>query len=72
MSQKLFWRGHRISAIAALSLDGILDVEFEPDSVNTDRFLEFVEHSLLPHLLPVGNPCNIVMCMHACSNAHRQ
>ena len=65
VSQKLFWRGRRISAIAALSLDGILDVEFEPDSVNTDRFLEFVEHSLLPHLLPVGNPCSIVIMDNA-------
>ena len=49
---KLLAKGKRVSAIAALSLEGVVDVKFVHDSVDGDTFANFVELSLLPHLLP--------------------
>ena len=41
-----------MSAIAALSLEGVVDVMFVHGSVDRDTFANFLERSLLPHLLP--------------------
>ena len=51
-STKPLAKGKRVSAIAALSLEGVVDVKFVHGSVDGDTFANFVELSLLPHLLP--------------------
>lgn len=48
----LLVRGRRYSAIAAMSLDGIVDVHITGESVDGEKFCEFIEKNLLPHLLP--------------------
>ena len=48
----LLVRGKRYSAIAAMSLDGIVDVHITSESVNGDTFCEFIERNLLPQMLP--------------------
>lgn len=48
----LLVRGKRYSAIAAMSLDGIVDVHITSESVNGDTFYEFIERNLLPQMLP--------------------
>ena len=35
-----------------MSYDGILDVQIEHESVDGDKFLEFIERNLLPNLMP--------------------
>ena len=50
-STKLLAKGKRVSAIAALSLEGAMDVLFVHGS-DGDTFANFTERSLVPHLLP--------------------
>ena len=47
----LLFRGERISAIACLSVECFLDVSVKGTS-DGDEFYEFVNTSLVPHLLP--------------------
>ncbi len=60
-------RGKRVSAIAAISSIGILDVQFLKGSVDGEIFANFVELSVLPHLLPFDgvNPNSIVVMDNA-------
>lgn len=64
---KVLTRGERVSTIAALSSEGILDVQFVHGSVNGEIFANFVELSVLPHLLPFDgtNPNSIVVMDNA-------
>ena len=41
-----------MSVIAAMTVNGILDVQLEHGSVNGDTFLEFKRKCVLPHLMP--------------------
>ena len=43
-------RGKRISAIAAICSEGVIDVEFTTGSVNGDKFLDFVRGSVIPSI----------------------
>ena len=52
VSKKLLVRGQRVSAIASLSTDGILDCVTYTGSVTGDKFKHFIRHSLLPQLQP--------------------
>ena len=45
-------RGKRISAIAAICSDGLLGVELVMDSVNGDKFADFVRGTLIPNMHP--------------------
>ena len=47
---KLLVRGERVSAIGAITLNGILDYKFIRETTNGDLFLDFIEENLLPHL----------------------
>ena len=51
-AQKLVARGRHVSAICAMSLSGVLECQFENGSVNGETFRNFIEKSLLPHLMP--------------------
>lgn len=42
----------RISTVAALSIDGLLCTSSERGTTNAERFLQFLEHDLLPTLQP--------------------
>ena len=52
ISKKLLVRGQRISAIAAMSTEGILDCYTVTGSVNGSQFSDFVEQAQLPQLQP--------------------
>ena len=45
-------RGRRISAIAAMSINGVLDVNLCTHGVDGETFLMFLRKTLLPHLMP--------------------
>ena len=49
---RLLVRGKRISAIAAMSSEGLLDVELSTGAVNADKFADFVRGSLIPNMQP--------------------
>lgn len=70
--QKLLVRGRRISAIAALSwTGGILDVEITNESVDGDKFYDFLCGTLIPSMHPYdGLSSNSVVIMDNCSIHH--
>lgn len=55
--------GQQISAIAFMSVNGMLDCKAVNHSVNGDDFYEFVQSTLLPHLMPYdgNNPHSVVI-----------
>ena len=60
-------KGQRLSAIAAISIDGVIDVDIASNSVNRDRFCHFIEHYLQPQLMPFNgiNPRSVVILDNA-------
>lgn len=64
-------RGQRISAIAAISTDGLLGVDLDTGSVNGEKFYDFVRGTLIPEMLPFNgmNPKSIAI-MDNCSVHH--
>lgn len=52
VARKFTFRGDRVNAICAISMDGLLDFYTTTSSVNSDKFLHFIEHALIPHLQP--------------------
>ena len=48
--RKFTFRGDRVNAVCAISTDGLLDFYTTATSVNSDKFLHFVEHAPVPHL----------------------
>jgi transposase len=60
-------RGIKVSAVAAVALDGLVSVQCSRDSINEDVFCEFLERYLLPHLLPFNgvNPRSVVILDNA-------
>lgn len=45
-------RGKRVSAVAAICTEGLIDVELTTGSVDGDKFLDFVQGSLIPNMYP--------------------
>ena len=66
-TKKLLVRGKRYSIIAAMCIDGILDVYITDKTVNSETFCTFLEQCLLPHLLPFNgvNPRSVVIMDNA-------
>ena len=66
-SHSLLVRGKRFSAIGILSVNGILDTFITSDNVNAEVFQEFVEKSLIRHVMPFNgyNPHSIVILDNA-------
>lgn len=52
MYHRLLARGQRVSAIAAISCDGLLECELVTGTVSGEVFLEFVRGRLIPQMLP--------------------
>ena len=63
--------GRETSAVGVTSAEGILECHIVSGNVNADSFEEFVERSLLPHLMPFNdiNPHSIVV-LDNCSIHH--
>ncbi len=68
---RLLVQGKRVSAIAAISSDGLVDVELTTGSVNSDKFLDFVRGSLIPNMMPFDG-CNSksILILDNCSIHH--
>ena len=52
ITEKPLVRGKRHSAIAAMCMDGVIDVQITTESVNGETFCDFLEYRLLPQLQP--------------------
>lgn len=68
---RLLVRGTRISTIAAMSWTGIVGFEVTTESVNGEKFCEFVKGTLIPNMLPYDglNPTSVIV-MDNCSIHH--
>ena len=66
-------RGERTTAIAMMSIEGILDVHVTTGTSNGDTFCRFIEKCVLPYLQPFNgiNPHSILV-MDNCSIHHVQ
>ena len=72
-SYELLIRGERVSAVACMSCEGLLDVKTVRGTTNGDTFYEFVQTHLLPYLMPFDgrNPQSVVV-MDNCTIHHVQ
>ena len=52
ITEKPLVRGKRYSAIAAMCMDGVIDIQITTESVNGGKFCDFLECCLLHQLLP--------------------
>ena len=68
---RLLARGRRVSAVAAISADGVVSADFTHDTMNADFFFDSIRGSLIPNLLPFDgqNPRSVVI-MDNCSIHH--
>ena len=59
----LLVRGERISAIACISVNGLLDVKTVRGTCTGDTFYDFIHTHLMPHLMPFNgvNPHSVVV-----------
>ncbi|XP_065915597.1 uncharacterized protein [Dysidea avara] len=65
--KRFLYRGQHISAIAAITCNGILDFSIHVGGVTADVFDNFLSSVLLPHLQPFDgiNPCSVVVMDNA-------
>jgi len=71
VNHQFLFRGSRLSALAFISMCGLLDVKLVEGTTNGDTFYNFVEECLLPHLLPFdGNNPHSIVIMDNCSVHH--
>ena len=70
-NHSFFVRGERVSAIACISMAGLLDVKIHTGTSDGDTFYSFVQTHLLPQLMPYDgkNPHSVVI-MDNCSIHH--
>ena len=68
---RLFHRGSRISAITAMSTDGIIALELFQGTLNGDRYLDFLRGTLIPEMQPFnGLSPQSVLVLDNCSVHH--
>ena len=69
--QRLLTRSKRVNAIAAMSCTGIVALELTTDTVNGDKFFDFLRASLIPNMMPFnGTNPHSVLVMDNCSVHH--
>ena len=69
--QSLLVRGERVSAIACMTVEGILDVKTHKETSTGDIFYDFIQSHLIPHLCPFdGFSSNSVVVLDNCSIHH--
>ena len=56
----LLVRGERASAIANISMKGLLDIDVVKGTVDGDKFYDYTQKHLLPHLMPYNGVTLIV------------
>ena len=64
-------RGRRISAIAAIDCDGLIDVGFTASTVDSDMFFDFIRGSLLRPFDGTNSRSVVIMdncAIHHCEN----
>ena len=49
VSHRLLVRGECVSALAIISVSGLLDVKVVRGTTNGDTFYDFIQENLLPH-----------------------
>ena len=66
-SHSLLVRGKRFSAIGILSVNGILDTYISPDTITAEVFEDFIDKSLINHVMPFNghNPHSVVIIDNA-------
>ena len=69
--KRLLTRGQRISAVVAMSSDGVEAYELSVGSTNSSTFLDFVRGSLIPTMQPFPDKHSIIV-MDNCSIHHVQ
>lgn len=62
-------RGTRISSVAAMTSSGVLTYEFHTDTMNGDKFFDFVRGKLIPSMQAFTGPHSILI-MDNCSIHH--
>ena len=68
---RLLVRGKRFNAIVAMSTDGVVASEIMDNTINGDRFFDFIRGKLLPMMRPFdGQSPNSVLVMDNCSIHH--
>jgi transposase len=69
--RRLLVRGKRVSAIAAISIEGLVALELTAGSVDGDAFLDFIRVSLVPQMNPFDgcSPMSVAV-MDNCSIHH--
>ena len=63
-NQKLLVRGKHVSAIAFMSVCGMLDLKIV-EGVDSNTFCDFVDQVLLPHLMPFDGHIVLSLCQQA-------
>ena len=67
----LLVRGERVSAIALMSINGIIDVTVHKGTTNGDTFYNFVTNIFLPNLQPFnGTNSRSIVVMDNCAIHH--
>ena len=70
-NHSLLIRGERVSAIACMSMEGILDVKTVVGTSDGDTFYNFMQTHLLPHLMPFdGHNPNSIVVLDNCAIHH--
>lgn len=73
VSKRLLCHGERISAIGAISTEGLLAYKFMKGTVNGDKFLDYLLGTLIPEMLPFdGQNPHSIMVLDNCSIHHVQ
>ena len=68
---RILHRGRRVSAIAALSVNGLVACKLYRESINGTTFLEFIQGLLIPEMLPFdGENSHSILVMENCSIHH--
>lgn len=69
--QRLFVRGEHVSVLCTMSVEGILSCNLVRGGVNGEKFIEFIEMSVMPTLMPFNgiNPRSIII-MDNCAIHH--
>ena len=69
--QRFLMRGEHISALCIMSVEGILTCRIVRGSIDGDRFVEFIENSLMPIVMPFNgiNPRSVII-MDNCAIHH--
>ena len=64
-------RGKRISAIAAICTEGVIDVELATGSINGEKFIDFVRGCVIPNMHPFdGTATKSIAILDNCSIHH--